>query len=117
MSLGIGGHISWSECSPLWLTEDELIRHAYREICEELKDPELVGPLRICGLINEDETEVGTVHLGVVLHGTCVTPVASNEKDKVVEVQPLTLQEIAAQISDFELWSRMIVVNATHFLS
>jgi predicted NUDIX family phosphoesterase len=62
MSIGVGGHINPSEATP----EGDLIREGLsREVHEELF---ICPPYqeRLVGLINDDTTEVGRVHLGVL---------------------------------------------------
>jgi predicted NUDIX family phosphoesterase len=77
-SLGIGGHINPCDLTdavigvlkdrPSYL-DDKYVRGMLRELHEELKFPTHLPEIwdaPIVGLINEDQTEVGKVHLGVV---------------------------------------------------
>ena len=92
-SIGIGGHISPEDMNP---THDPLwtfVNGASREVHEELtvlidgdKDNYQSMPDQLCcpiGFINDDTTEVGSVHLGVVC-SLLVDDACINEKDQLV---------------------------------
>lgn len=107
-SIGIGGHIN-----PVDQHQDGLGRSMYfnaveREIAEEL----VLGGThtqRVIGLINDDATEVGSVHLGVVhLFELSSAEVRSNE-DAIQDLCFVTLAELAAQRESLETWSRICV--------
>jgi predicted NUDIX family phosphoesterase len=107
-SIGIGGHIN-----PVDQHADGLGRSMYfnaveREIAEEL----VLGGTHsqtVIGLINDDSTEVGSVHLGVVhLFELSSDEVTSNE-DAIQDLRFVALEELAAQREDLETWSRICV--------
>jgi len=124
-SIGIGGHIN-----PCDLTEaalgrmanrpeilsDMYVRGLLRELNEELrfKPRQEVWDIRLLGLINEDETSVGRVHLGAVhvLH-TQVECVAREEDVLELDWNTHSALLTAMQEEDpeadnaFELWSRI----------
>src|SRR6266446_7796547 len=66
-SIGIGGHMSEEKDKLLWHTTDEAAYRAgvEREVNEEIK---IGTPFedQIVALLNDDSTEVGRVHLGIV---------------------------------------------------
>src|SRR5439155_25232610 len=66
-SIGIGGHMSEEKDKFLWHTTDEQAYRAgvEREVNEEIK---IDTPFedRIVALLNDDTTDVGRVHLGIV---------------------------------------------------
>ena len=65
-SIGIGGHVSAVDDSKNSGDLRTTVRHGlYREISEELLF-EPSGQPRFLGLINEEKTSVGSVHLGMV---------------------------------------------------
>ncbi|HYF34884.1 MAG TPA: hypothetical protein VD994_06285 [Prosthecobacter sp.] len=107
-SIGIGGHIN-----PIDQHQDGLGKSMYfnaveREIAEELR---LGGThtQRVIGLINDDATEVGSVHLGVVhLFELSSDDVHSNE-EAIQDLCFVTLDELAAQREQLETWSRICV--------
>jgi predicted NUDIX family phosphoesterase len=104
-SVGIGGHIclddqtNGSALNPY----QEGLR---RELAEEV---EIGTPYRdrLVGLINDDESEVGRVHLGVVhlfeAEHAAVTP---RERD-ITNAGFLPLTKLLADLDGFESWSRI----------
>lgn len=65
-SVGVGGHINERDINLYSSSEREiLVEAAMRELREEMNLPGDVS-LEFCGLLNDDQTDVGSVHLGVV---------------------------------------------------
>ena len=65
-SIGIGGHMSEDPTNRCWHSDEEAYRAGVeREVNEEIK---IDTPFedRIVALLNDDSTEVGRVHLGIV---------------------------------------------------
>ena len=79
-----------------------------REITEEL----VLGGTHtqtVIGLINDDATEVGSVHLGVVhLFELSSDEVSSNE-DAIQDLRFLPLDELRDSTESLETWSRICV--------
>ena len=107
-SIGVGGHIN-----PIDQSMDGLGRTMYfnaveREITEEL----VLGGTHtqtVIGLINDDATEVGSVHLGVVhLFELSSDEVSSNE-DAIQDLRFLPLDELRDSTESLETWSRICV--------
>lgn len=107
-SIGIGGHIN-----PIDQHQDGLGKSMYfnaveREIAEELQ---LGGThtQTVIGLINDDATEVGSVHLGVVhLFELSSDEVRSNE-DAIQDLCFVSLADLTALREQLETWSRICV--------
>jgi predicted NUDIX family phosphoesterase len=101
-SIGIGGHIS---------AEDELATNAYeegmrREIAEEVFLE--AGVRSECiGLINDDQTEVGKVHLGVVHRFHLDSPKVRPREESIMETGFAAPGDLAGQLSEFETWSQI----------
>lgn len=118
-SIGIGGHVNAEDYHASGsLGWDLYLAGVDREIREEvlIRCPYQQG---IVGLINDDTTEVGKVHLGVVhLFTLESTEVAPNE-DGITELQFRTRAEleILAQDGLLESWSRLIVENLDQVLA
>ena len=101
-SVGIGGHISQEDDN----ADDSDPYHdgMARELKEEvvIETPYVI---KLVGLINDDETEVGKVHLGIVHICDVEAPlVRSNE----VEIEGNGFQpvsELLANLDGFETWS------------
>jgi predicted NUDIX family phosphoesterase len=102
-SIGIGGHIS---------SEDEIgatsvYREAMRrEIAEEVH---LNSGFReqCIGLINDDETEVGRVHLGIVHVFDLEAPKVSPREESILETGFAQPSELVRDLSSFESWSQI----------
>lgn len=101
-SIGIGGHISTLDAG-----EDSPYEQGMqRELDEEVKiDAEF---RQTCvGLINDDETDVGKVHLGVVhIFDVESRDVAANEDD-IIDDGFVPLDELLANKDGFETWSQI----------
>jgi predicted NUDIX family phosphoesterase len=101
-SIGIGGHISsddgqsadnaaYQEGMRRELAEEVRIDTPYREAC--------------VGLINDDESEVGKVHLGVVHIFDVETPDVHPRETDICDAGFRPLSDILADTSKFETWS------------
>jgi predicted NUDIX family phosphoesterase len=105
-SVGIGGHINPVDAAQDALGETMYYNGVEREIAEELR---LGGThtQRVIGLINDDATEVGSVHLGVVhLFDLSADDVASNE-DAIQDLRFHTLEELKEMRDQLETWSQI----------
>jgi len=103
-SIGIGGHISAIDA-------DHADRAAYhegmrRELDEEI---EIGSPYtqRCVGLINDDETEVGRVHLGVVHLFDVEQPRVQPREADIQSAGFLPLSDILTDLGSFETWSQI----------
>ncbi|MCB1237128.1 MAG: hypothetical protein KDM91_18825 [Verrucomicrobiae bacterium] len=107
-SIGIGGHINAEDAEQTHLDKDTYTAGIEREIDEEL-NIEGGHTQRIVGLINDDSTPVGSVHLGVVhLFDLESDRVTSNE-DNITELAFLTLAELEARRDRLETWSAILL--------
>jgi predicted NUDIX family phosphoesterase len=101
-SVGIGGHISAVDAlagggNPY----EEGMR---RELDEEVRI-DTPYTLRCVGLINDDETEVGRVHLGVVHLVDVERPAVHPREPDIIECGFRPVDEILADMDGFETWS------------
>jgi len=101
-SIGIGGHIS---------ADDAGAKNAYdegmrRELAEEVA---IDTPYRsqLAGLINDDETEVGKVHLGVVHLFDVERPAVKPRESEIIEAGFRPVSELLADLSRLETWSQI----------
>ena len=103
-SVGIGGHISaadvtngggnvYEEGMRRELGEEVAIDSPYRAKC--------------VGLINDDQTEVGTVHLGIVHLFELVRPAVRPRETEIIECRFRPVEEILADMAGFETWSQI----------
>lgn len=102
-SVGIGGHISaddhhdggvaYHEGMRRELEEEVVIDTPYTEQC--------------VGLINDDETEVGRVHLGVVHIFDVERPAVEPRESEIISAGFRPISAILADLSGFESWSQI----------
>lgn len=104
-SVGVGGHI----CSDDESNGGEL--HPYeegmrRELAEEVF---IETPYRgrLVGLINDDLTDVGKVHLGLVHCFEVETPRIRPREPEIMDAGFRDPQELLAQVDQFESWSQI----------
>lgn len=105
-SIGIGGHINPVDVAQDSLGETMYYNGVEREMAEELV---ISGghSQRVIGLINDDSTEVGSVHLGVVhLFELTSNDVKSNE-DAIQDLRFQTLEELHSTRDQLETWSHI----------
>jgi predicted NUDIX family phosphoesterase len=98
-SIGVGGHLNPGDGG--------LDGGLRREWAEEL-EADFVPTFRLVGLLNDDTTDVGSVHLGVVYVADAASrPVAIRETDKLTGrfVDPAAVAEVEAEL---ESWSQLV---------
>lgn len=101
-SIGIGGHISADDASCHNPYEEGM----RRELAEEV-NIETPYDGRIAGLINDDETDVGKVHLGVVHLFDVSAPRVSPRESEIVDAGFRPVGELLAELMRFETWSQI----------
>lgn len=106
-SVGIGGHISEEDAGG---SEHPYEVGMRREIAEEV---EITGNVRdsIFGLINDDLTEVGRVHLGVVHVFELDEPRVIARESSIAEIGFADPEELAAAAGEFETWSQICLTQ------
>ena len=105
-SVGIGGHISTLDSgdeSPY----DEGMR---RELEEEVKI-DTPYTQKLVGLINDDETEVGKVHLGIVHLFTVEQPKVRSNEVEISDSGFLPAAEIMEDLDSYESWSKFCLTS------
>ncbi|TDM10659.1 NUDIX domain-containing protein [Macrococcus lamae] len=105
-SIGIGGHMNHLESDDI---EKILVENARRELEEEVGLVDIpCSDLELIGFINDDDNEVGRVHIGLVFK----IKVNSNNVT-AVETDTLAIQwKNKADLltaSEYETWSRLII--------
>jgi predicted NUDIX family phosphoesterase len=114
-SIGIGGHIN-DEDHTLFAFGLEAFREAVkREVCEELA---IQGEFnaRPVGLINDDSTEVGRVHFGVVHVLFCKPEAVKKNEQVITQVEFIPIEELKAKREQMETWSQLCLDNIDAFL-
>jgi predicted NUDIX family phosphoesterase len=103
-SIGVGGHIAIGD-----RISDEAVPYAEgmrRELDEEVI---VESPFveHCVGLINDDETPVGQVHLGVVHVVDVERPAVSPRETDIIEAGFRPVEQLLADVSRFESWSQI----------
>lgn len=106
-SVGVGGHISSVDAAA------GSNHHVYREgMRRELAEEVVIDTPydeTIVGLINDDETPVGRVHLGVVHRCDVRRPAIRPLEEDILEARFRPVEEILDRIDQFETWSQIVV--------
>jgi len=106
-SVGIGGHISSidAEIGPS--------HHVYREGMRRELDEEVTIDTpydeTVVGLINDDETPVGRVHLGMVHLCDVENPNVRPREADILDGRFTPASDILARLDQFESWSQIAV--------
>jgi predicted NUDIX family phosphoesterase len=106
-SLGVGGHISEDDARG-GKDLDAYDAAIARELEEEV-DVASPGRLARVGLINDDSTPVGRVHLGVVHVFELERPQVAAREEGLAEAEFLSLVTIGALRHEFETWSQICI--------
>ena len=105
-SVGIGGHMNEVEGKTIF----EMLKiNAARELNEEVgvSEEEALNNLNFIGLINDDKTEVGQVHEGVVYEGKVDKQRVEVKEDDTLVIKWMTGEEAKAE-ENYETWSEFL---------
>lgn len=121
-SMGIGGHINPADDMPLFGGD---MRQAYfaavqREVDEEVCVSGGYSD-RIVALLNDDSTEVGQVHLGVVHFWSLENADVTRREQMITQLSFLSLSDLLAARNSMETWSQLCLdhiaeIEAIHAL-
>ena len=103
ISVGIGGHISAEDLAGSGNPYEEGMR---RELAEEVRIGTAYSQ-KCIGLINDDETEVGKVHLGVVHLFDCEQPLVEPRETEILEAGFERTETLFDELDHMESWSRI----------
>jgi predicted NUDIX family phosphoesterase len=105
-SIGIGGHMNDQDEGLFALDQAAYLAGVQREIDEEIQIPDPQSH-RIVGLINDDSTEVGQVHLGVVHVVELPSSQVSKRESAITELGFFTPAELQRERESLETWSQI----------
>jgi predicted NUDIX family phosphoesterase len=107
-SIGVGGHINPVDEMPLFDTDfrDVYFTAVKREVAEEVS-VEADYEDRVVALLNDDSTEVGQVHLGIVHHWTLESAKVSKREQMITQMAFMSPAELQAVRDSLETWSRL----------
>jgi predicted NUDIX family phosphoesterase len=106
-SLGVGGHVAESDAEGR--RSFEAYEMAMRRELDEEVEVASPGQMRLVGLINDDSTPVGSVHLGVVHLLDLDQPAVRPREEGLAEPEFLTIADLAGAWDDFETWSQICI--------
>ena len=115
-SIGIGGHMNDEDESLFALDEKAYRAGVEREVSEEIKI-ETNFEDRIVALLNDDTTEVGRVHLGIVHLFRLIEPKVEKREAMITSLAFLTKDELRARRDILETWSQICVDSLDRLLS
>ena len=106
-SLGVGGHVAEADADGR-ATLDAYEMAMRRELEEEV---EVASPGRIArmGLINDDSTPVGQVHLGVVHVFDLERPAVEPRESGLAEAEFVPIADLRRDWEQFETWSQICI--------
>jgi predicted NUDIX family phosphoesterase len=104
-SVGIGGHISAIDVDSEG--SDNPYREGMRRELEEEVTIDTPYTARCVGMINDDQTEVGSVHLGVVYIFDVERPAVRPRETEIIQSGFRPVGEILADMTGFETWSEI----------
>jgi predicted NUDIX family phosphoesterase len=105
-SIGIGGHMNESDESLFALDEAAYRAGVEREVGEEIAINTKFED-RIVALLNDDSTEVGRVHLGVVHVFKLAEPNVEKREAMITNVAFLNQNELMTRRDSLETWSQI----------
>jgi predicted NUDIX family phosphoesterase len=105
-SVGIGGHISTLDAH-----EDSPYDEGMRRELEEEVAIDTGHTQALVGLINDDETEVGKVHLGIVHLFTVDQPNVSSRETEIADSGFRPAAEILEDLESYESWSKYCLTS------
>ncbi len=105
-SIGIGGHMNDRDESLFALDEAAYRAGVEREVNEEIKINSQFED-RIVALLNDDSTDVGRVHLGIVHVFKLAEPKVTKREAMITNLAFLSKEELLARRDSLETWSQL----------
>jgi predicted NUDIX family phosphoesterase len=115
-SIGIGGHLNDSDESLFAWDEAAYRAGVEREVNEEIRIASKFED-KIVALLNDDSTEVGQVHLGIVHVFKLAEPSVAKREAVITNMAFLGKQELVERRDTLETWSQLCVDNLNRLLS
>ncbi len=114
-SIGIGGHMNDTDESLFAWDEQAYRAGVEREVNEEIR---IDSPFedRIVALLNDDTTEVGQVHLGIVHVFRLAEPKVQKREAMITNLSFQTLEQLVALRDNLETWSQLCVDSLDRLL-
>lgn len=115
-SIGIGGHMNEEDESLFVLDEAAYRAGVKREVNEEVRI-ETKFEDRIVALLNDDTTDVGRVHLGIVHIFKLAEPKVQKREAMITNLAFLGKEELMKRRDSLESWSQICVDSLDRLLA
>lgn len=102
-SIGVGGHISTLDRDE---SDEPYLAGMERELEEEIEITTAFST-KLVGMINDDETEVGKVHLGVVHVFELDEPQVQPREESMIDTGFTPIADLMRDLDRFETWSQI----------
>jgi len=114
-SIGVGGHMNEADESLFAMDEQAYRAGVEREVNEEIR---IDTPFedQIVALLNDDSTEVGRVHLGIVHIFKLKEPKVQKREAMITGLRFLPKNELLARRETMETWSQICVDSLDRLL-
>ena len=115
-SIGIGGHMNDTDESLFAFNESAYRAGVEREVNEEIT----IGSAfedKIVALLNDDTTEVGRVHLGIVHVFKLAEPNVQKREAMITNLSFLGREELVRQRDNLESWSQLCLDSLDRLLA
>lgn len=106
-SVGVGGHVSAEDLGK----GPSLYREGMRRELDEEVQIDTPYRDRLVGLLNDDLTEVGKVHLGIVHLFEVDAPKVSPREQSMLETGFSPVSELVRTSDEFETWSQLCLTH------
>lgn len=113
-SLGVGGHLNAGDVGDAG-DPNGLRRAIRRELDEEVVGAD-APTIRFLGIINDDSTEVGRVHIGLVALAELAEPVVHLRDSTLVDGRFDPVGRLVEQAGVFETWSQLCLPALVNLL-
>jgi len=114
-SMGIGGHMNETDESLFAMDEQAYRACVEREVNEEIKIDTRFDD-RIVALLNDDTTEVGRVHLGIVHVFKLAEPKVEKREAMITRLTFLSKEELLSRRETMETWSQICLDSIDRLL-
>jgi predicted NUDIX family phosphoesterase len=115
-SIGIGGHMNETDESLFALDEAAYRAGVEREVAEEIRINASFDD-KIVALLNDDRTEVGSVHLGVVHVFKLAEPNVEKREAMITSLAFLDQNELLGRRDSLETWSQICLDSLEQLLA
>ncbi|MBI4484216.1 MAG: hypothetical protein HY652_15175 [Acidobacteria bacterium] len=115
-SMGIGGHINLGDRTLFTMGRETYFAAVEREVEEEIRVRNRVED-RVVALLNDDATEVGQVHFGVVHRWRIADRAVEKGEAGIRQPQFFTHDELRERRNDLESWSQFCLDHLERLLS